>query len=652
MRVHELAKKLNISSKDLISKLKELKIEAKSHMSVIDDDTAEIVLHEVKGSVVEEKAKKQKEKEGLLKEIWVNFPITVKDLSVKIQIKPSDLIKRLMKMSTFATINQSLDNEAAKKAAAGFGFNLKEAPTLEDELLNLNRKVDKNNLVHRPPIVTFMGHVDHGKTSLLDYIRNSKVVSKEAGGITQHIGAYEAILEKGCITFLDTPGHEAFTTMRARGANITDIVVLVVAADDGIMPQTREALDHARTAGVPVIVAVNKIDKPNVNIDKTKKQLAELDLLPEDWGGKTIVAGVSAKTGEGVDHLLDMILLEAEILELKAEPNIPAQGAVVEAAISKGRGAVATVLVKNGTLRVGDLVFAGHYYGKVKAMINDKGQWVKEAGPSVPVEILGLSGIPEAGGLFYVVEDERKARQLSITKLAKMKANLIKPKVHITLEELYTQIKEGKVKEVKLIVKADVQGSAEALCESLVKLTTKEVKLNIIHSEIGLINTSDVMLASASNAIIIGFHIGKDPTADALSKKEDVDIRLYDIIYEVMSDIKAAMEGLLEPHIKQVMTGRAEIRQIFKMSKAGNVAGCIVTKGRIGRTNMARLIRGGERVYEGKISCLKRFKDDVKEVQDGFECGIALSNFSNIREGDIIESYIEEKVARRLEETR
>jgi len=493
-----------------------------------------------------------------------------------------------------------------------------------------------------------MGHVDHGKTSLLDAIRKTKVAESEYGGITQHIGAYKVLLSHGEITFLDTPGHEAFTAMRARGAGVTDIVVLVVAADDGIMPQTQEAIDHARAAGVPIIVAINKIDKPQADIDRVKKQLAKLNLAAEDWGGKTITVSVSAKTGQGIDDLLEMIILEAQMLELKANPDRLARGVVIEAKLSKGRGPVATLLVQNGTLHLGEVIIADKYYGKIKAMYNDRGQSVTSVGPSFPVEVSGLSGISRVGAQFFVIDDEKVARELALKRQENERQQQIKAVKRISLEDLHSQIQEGKIKELRLILKADVQGSLEAIKETLNKLQSQEIKWNIIHEGVSSINTSDVILAIASDALILGFHVEVEAGAKELGVKEGVDIRQYNIIYELANDIKAALEGMLEPKLKKVFLGRVEIRKVFKLSRAGIVAGCFVTKGKINRTASLSLVRNGEVIFEGKLSSLKRFKDDVREVQEGFDCGITLSGFGDIREGDIIEAYDIEKIARKL----
>jgi len=591
----------------------------------------------------------QPKKEIKLQSVEIKFPVTAKELSVKIQVKPNDIISNLMKKGILVTINQTLEEDVAKAIAGDFGYELSKAPTLEEQLLKEHEDEDQSNLVSRSPVVTLMGHVDHGKTSLLDAIRKTNVAEREAGGITQHIGAYRVQTPKGAVTFLDTPGHEAFTAMRARGATATDIVILVVAADDGIMPQTVEAIDHAKAANVSIVVALNKIDKPTADPDRVKKQLNQLGLRPEEWGGKTIVVGVSAKTKQGIDTLLEMVLLEAEMLELKANMNKSANGVVIEGCLSRGRGPIATILVKNGTLKEGDNIVVGAYYGKIRSMINDKGEKISKVFPSMPVEISGLSGVPQAGDQFYVVEDEKKAKEIFQQKEDAVRHERpLSTTKKITLEEIYTQIKEGKIKELNLIIKTDVQGSLEALKESLSKMSTDEVKVNIIHSDVGIINDADIVLASASNAIIIGFNVAISPEADITIKKEGVDIRLYRIIYDITSDIKSAMEGLLEPRIDEVFEGRAVVKQVFKVTKVGTIAGCVVQKGAIGRTDSCKLIRGGKEIYKGKIISLKRFKDDVKEVKEGFECGIGISDFNDMLAGDIIEAFVIRKTARTL----
>jgi len=583
------------------------------------------------------------------KTLELELPITLKDLAIKLQEKPSVIIKGLMGMGVMAGINQLLDEQTVSKVCQKYGCVLTKAPGQEEQLLRSHEEPDDpHTLKPRAPIVTFMGHVDHGKTSLLDAIRKTKVVDSEHGGITQHIGAYRVKFAEGEITFLDTPGHEAFTAMRARGASVTDIVVLVVAADDGIMPQTEEAIDHARAAGVPIIVAMNKIDKQQANVDRLKKQLSTHDLAAEDWGGKTITVPVSAKSGQGIDTLLEMILLEAQMLELKANPSRQAKGVVLEAKMSKGRGPVATLLVQNGTLHLNENIVVGPYFGKLRAMFDAFGHAITHAGPSVPIEILGLGGVPQAGEQFYVIEDEKKARELVELRQEKEKLQQAKTAKKISLEDLYAQIKEGVIKELKLIVKADVQGSLEAIKDTLDKLNVSEIKLEFIHQGVGTINSSDVILAVASNALILGFNVTADDRAKEMSEKEGVEIKTYNIIYELANDIKAAIEGMLEPKTKKIFVGRAEVRKVFKLSRSGLVAGCFVTKGRFTRQLMVTLVRNGETVFDGKLSSLKRFKDDVKEVAEGFECGMTFAGYEAFKEGDVVEGYDIEKIARTL----
>lgn len=583
------------------------------------------------------------------KEIELELPINVKDLAVKLQEKSSVLIKHLMSMGVMAGINQSLDEATLNKLCLKYDFKIKKAPTAEELVLQEHKKIDKpQELKSRSPIVTLMGHVDHGKTSLLDAIRKTKVTEAEHGGITQHIGAYRVSLPQGEITFLDTPGHEAFTAMRARGASITDIVVLVVAADDGIMPQTQEAIDHARAAGVAIIVAINKIDKAGVNIDTVKKQLSLVDLAAEDWGGKTITVPVSAKTGQGIDTLLEMILLQAEIMELKANPNRLAYGVVVEARMAKGRGPVATLLVQNGSLSLNQNIIVGNLYGKIRAMLDDRGHGVTSVGPASPVEVLGITGIPQVGEQFFAIEDEKEAKNLIASRAEKERQQQIKEVKHISLEDLHAQITGGKIKDLKLIIKADVQGSLEAIKDTLEKLNVSEIKINIIHMGAGNINTSDVVLAMASDALILGFNVTADALAKELIAKEGVELKTYSIIYELANDIKAAVEGMLAPKLKKVFLGKAEVRKMFKLTRSGLIAGCYVTKGKINRNCMVTVMRNGEPAFEGKLSSLKRFKDDVREVGEGFECGIAIGGFDQLMEGDIIEAYDIEKIARKL----
>ncbi len=583
----------------------------------------------------------------------LDLPITLKDLAAKIGIKPNEIIVNLMAKSVFATINQNLGEDVVKDILKDRGIEFKRPPKLEDQIAKehreLEEKQDIKHLVSRPPVVTFMGHVDHGKTSLLDFIRKTRVADKEKGGITQHIGAYEVKFKNGSVTFLDTPGHEAFTAMRARGANATDVVVLVVAADDGVMPQTKEALDHARAAGVPIVIALNKCDLPSANIDKVKGQLSQLGLNPEDWGGKTITVSVSAKTGMGVEHLLEMLLLEAELLELKANPHLRARGVVIEGKLSSGQGPVATVLVKNGTLRVGDMVVTGMHYGRIKAMMDHTGNRINEATASKPVSVLGMSGVPMAGDEFFVVKDEKKARTLSLLKQDEARSRKLKTAKRTTLEDFYKQMKEGIAKELVILLKGDVQGSVEALKKSLLELNTKDVKIDIIHADVGNINESDIMLAVVSNAVVIGFNVKIEEGAEALASKEGIEVKMYGIIYEAIQDVVAAMEGLLEPVSKEVFVGRAQVKQVFKVSKVGTIAGSSVVRGKITRAGITKLIRDKAVVYQGKISSLKRFKDDVREVAEGVECGIGLDRHDDIKVGDLIEVYTIEKVARRLD---
>jgi translation initiation factor IF-2 len=551
-----------------------------------------------------------------------------------------------MQMGQLVSINQLLDVNIAIEVAQEFGMEA-QAVSLEKEALGEEAE-DESQAVPRPPVVTIMGHVDHGKTLLLDAIRQTNVVEGESGGITQHIGAYKVKLDNGEVVFLDTPGHEAFTAMRARGAQVTDVVVLVVAADDGVMPQTIEAINHARAAQVPIVVAINKIDKPEANLEKVKQDLTKYDLVPEEWGGKTISVDVSAKQKQGLDTLLEMLLLEAEMLELKANPNKLARGSIIEAGLDRGRGAVATVLVQSGTLRVGDAFVCGLYSGRVRALLDDRGNRIKQALPSTPVEVLGLSGIPQAGDAFVVVPNERRAHQIAESRQQKEREQTLASTSRITLEDLHQQIKDGEVKELKVIIKADVQGSVEAVSEALEKLGTPEVKIISIHGSVGGITESDVMLASASNAIIVGFNVRPEPKATQLAERERVDINLYTVIYQLVADVKAAMEGLLEPVFKEIFLGRVEVRQVFNVSKVGRIAGCYVTEGKVNRGASCRLIRDSVVVYEGNIATLRRFKDDVKEVAAGYECGVGLENFQDIKQGDTVEAYTKEEIAPQL----
>jgi translation initiation factor IF-2 len=574
---------------------------------------------------------------------------TIKEFAEVMGQKVGDVIKKLMTMGMMATQNQAMDMDAAILLAEEYGIKA-EIASIESAEDVLEEKTDEAEVkVPRPPVVTIMGHVDHGKTSLLDAIRETNVVSKEAGGITQHIGAYQVSLKGRDITFLDTPGHAAFTAMRARGAQVTDIVILVVAADDGVMPQTREAISHAKAAGVPIVVAINKIDKPEAKPDRVKQELSEFELIPEEWGGQTIFCEVSAKKRIGLEHLLEMVLIQADVLELKSNPDKMARGTIIEAKLDKGRGPVATVLVQSGTLKGSDVFVTGVQFGRVRALINDKGERVEQAGPSVPVEVIGFSGVPLAGERFVVLEEERKARQIAEIRQAKQRTTEMAAMKKVTLEDLHTQIQEGMVKELNIVLKADVQGSAGAIVDSLEKLSTSAVKLKVIHSSVGAITETDVMLAAASNAIIIGFNVRPEPKATDLAQREGVDVRLYNIIYNAIDDIKAAMEGLLEPTLKERILGRAEVRQTFHVSKVGTVAGCYVLDGIITRqADGVRVLRDNVLIYEGKLHSLKRFKDDVREVQAGYECGLGVENFNDIKVGDIIEAYTIEKVAAKL----
>jgi translation initiation factor IF-2 len=582
------------------------------------------------------------------KPIKVGDTISVKELSEKLGKQATEVIKKLLLLGVMATINQELDFDTATLIATDFGVTVERLIDKGSEEVLLKTEEDKpEDLLPRYPVVTIMGHVDHGKTSLLDAVRETNVIATEAGGITQHIGAYTVNIGDKKIAFLDTPGHEAFTAMRARGAKVTDIAILVVAADDGVMPQTVEAINHVKAANVAIIVAINKIDKPGANPDKVKQELTEFGLLAEDWGGDTIMVPVSAKKKEGIDNLLEMILLVAEMQELKANPNKKGTGTVIEAELDKGKGPVATVLIQDGCLNIGDFFIAGNTYGKVRGMIDDKGKRLKKAGPSTPIEIQGLDEVPDAGDLFIVVDDEKTAKTISEKRKEKQRLTQIQSKQTVTLEELFSQIQEGKVKDLNLIVKADVQGSVEAVKQSLAKLSNEEVKVRTIHGGVGAITESDVMLASASNAIIIGFNVRPQPAAVALAERDKVNIRLYRVIYNAIEDVEAAMKGMLEPEYKEVVLGHAEVRATFKASSIGTIAGCYVTDGKLNRNNDIRIIRDSIVVYEGKLASLKRFKDDVKEVNTGYECGLNIDRFNDIKEGDVIESYTIEAVPRK-----
>jgi translation initiation factor IF-2 len=581
------------------------------------------------------------------KEIAISEGITVKELSEKLGVKASIVIKRLVEKGIFATINQPLETKLAEDLCRDFGARPTRMSYEEEAVQEVELAEVEADLKPRPPVVTVMGHVDHGKTSLLDAIRQTNVADKEAGGITQHIGAYQVELDGRRIVFIDTPGHEAFTRMRARGAKVTDIVVLVVAADDGVMPQTKEAIDHARAAGVPIIVAVNKIDKPEAQPERVKQQLTDLGLMPEEWGGDTIFVPVSAKQKTNIDLLLEMILLVAEMQDLKANPDRPAVATVLEAKLDKGRGPVATVIVRNGTLRVGDHFLCGAVFGKVRALFDDRGRQVKEAGPATPVEIVGLEALPEVGDTLQVVTDLAKARQIAEYREQKAR-EAAQAKTRVSLEQLHTQLREGEVKELNIILKADVGGTAEVLAETLQKLSTEKVQIRVISAGVGAITESDVDLADASNAIIIGFNVRPDRKAQERAEQEKVDIRLHTIIYELTDEIKKAMVGMLEPVYREVFKGRAEVKEIFRIAKVGTVAGCVVVEGVIPRDAEVRLLRDNVVVYTGRIESLKRFKNDASEVRQGQECGMALAGFQDIKPGDIIEAFVKEKVAPEL----
>ena len=691
IRVHELRKKISeaikkdIENKELIEKLLEFGIEVKSHSSSIQEKDAELILEfyleesspkEEKKSDVEiasidnkqEKSNKKnkkskqnkkedkKEKEDMINEnvqsedddikiIQIEKTITVKELAEKLDTTSSDIVMRLMKRGVMANLNQEIDFELASSICEEFDVLTEEAEEIDILEETFKEEDDDENLSERPPVVVVMGHVDHGKTSLLDSIRKSRVTEKEAGGITQHIGAYTVSIDNKPITFLDTPGHEAFTAMRMRGASVTDIAILVVAADDGVMPQTVEAINHAKAAGVEIIVAINKIDKESANPDRVKQELTEYGLLAEDWGGDTICVPVSAVSKEGIDNLLEMIILVAEMKELRANHHKKARGTVIEAKLDKGRGSVATVLVQSGTLKVGDPVVAGSTYGKIRAMMNDKGQKVKLAGPSIPVEILGLSEVPSAGDSFYVAKSDKQARQVAEAVIAKDRVDMIKSTPQkVSLDDLFTQIQSGNMKELNIVIKADVQGSVEAVRSSLEKLSNEEVRIRTIHGGVGAITESDVMLASASNAIIIGFNVRPENTAKSVAEDQKVDVRLYRVIYNAIEDINSAMKGMLDPVYEEKVIGHAEIRQIFKASGVGTIGGSYVTDGKIIRNSQVRIIRNGIVVYEGELAALRRFKDDVKEVNSGYECGLLFNKFNDIKEGDQVEAFIMEQI--------
>ncbi|OMF36765.1 translation initiation factor IF-2 [Paenibacillus sp. FSL H8-0548] len=581
------------------------------------------------------------------KKIIVRGTMTVGELAKLLHKDASEVIKKLIFLGVMATINQEIDMDAIHLIATDYGVEVEvKIPVEEDSFETVEEADEETDLVSRPPVVTIMGHVDHGKTTLLDAIRKTNVTSGEAGGITQHIGAYQVEINNKKITFLDTPGHEAFTLMRARGAQVTDITIIVVAADDGIMPQTVEAISHAKAAGVPIIVAVNKIDKPEANIEKIKQEMTEYELVPEEWGGDTIFVEVSAKQRIGLEGLLEMILLVAEVNDYKANPNKRARATVIEAELDKGKGPVARILVQHGTLKIGDAFVAGNCFGRIRAMVNDKGRRLKEAGPSTPIEITGLTEVPQAGDPFMVFEDERKARAIADRRSIKQRQTDMGSNTRVTLEDLYNHIKDGEIKDLNVIIKSDVQGATEALKGSLAKIEIEGVRVKIIHSGVGAITESDIILASASNAIVIGFNVRPDPQAEATIAQEKVDVRMHRVIYNVIDEIEQAMKGMLDPIYKEVVIGHAEVRNVFKVTKVGAIAGCMITSGKITRSAEARLIRAGIVVFTGKIESLKRFKDDAKEVAQGYECGITLDRFNDLREGDTIEAFVMETVER------
>ncbi|MEW4218201.1 translation initiation factor IF-2 [Rossellomorea marisflavi] len=712
IRVYEYAKKHNVSSKNVIDKLKELNIEVSNHMATLEDGTIKKLDKTYEGKKPVAGSKEQKpaaqsgqgdskkpasaaqknnkgpqnrgnnnnkkgpnnfnrnnknnnnrnkqnrntkpapqqqpvKKKELPAKITFTDSLTVAELAKKLYKEPSEIIKKLFMLGVMATINQELDKDSIELIAGEYGVEVEEEIRIDATDLEVYfTEDDAEQVQERPSVVTIMGHVDHGKTTLLDSIRNTKVTAGEAGGITQHIGAYQVEVEGKKITFLDTPGHAAFTTMRARGAKVTDIAIIVVAADDGVMPQTVEAINHAKAAEVPIIIAVNKMDKEAANPDRVMQELTEYELVPEAWGGDTIFVPLSALSGEGIDNLLEMIILVTEVEELKANPKRLALGTVIEAQLDKGRGSVATLLVQNGTLKVGDPIVVGNTYGRVRAMVNDLGRRVKDAGPSAPVEITGLNDVPQAGDRFVVFEDEKTARSVGEARATQALQAQRGEKSKVSLETLFEQMKQGEMKDLNLVLKADVQGSVEALAASLLKIEVEGVNIRIIHTGVGAINESDITLASASNAIVIGFNVRPDVNAKRTAEAEGVEIRLHRIIYKVMEEIEAAMKGMLDPEFEEKIIGQAEVRQTFKVSKVGTIAGSYVTEGKISRDSGVRLIRDGIVIFEGELDALKRFKDDAKEVARGYECGITIKNFNDVKEGDVIEAFVMEEISR------
>ncbi|HLS35364.1 MAG TPA: translation initiation factor IF-2 [Bacillota bacterium] len=671
MRVYEYAREHDLTSREVLQYLEELNIEITNHMATIDSDIQKQLDDMIYGEAdtedvqVDKVAQEQEELTQVHEEVEIaeeieeeqekssenvltyTEPITVEELAEKLEKDVAEIIKNLMFLGVMATKNQNLDDTAVELICEEYGYTAQKEEIFDETDLYKYISEDKSeNLVERPSVVTIMGHVDHGKTTLLDAIRKTKVTEGEAGGITQHIGAYQIETSGKKITFLDTPGHEAFTSMRSRGAQVTDIAILVVAADDGVMPQTVEAINHAKEAGVPIIVAVNKMDLEEANPDRVMQELTEYELVAEDWGGDTIFVQMSARQGDGIDDLLEMILLVAEMEELKANPNKEAFGTVIDAELDRGRGSVASLLIQNGTLRIGDPLVIGNTYGKVRAMVNDLGQRIEEAGPSTPVEITGLNDVPEAGDQFLVFAEERKARQIGMARERQQIEEERSEKSRISLDDLFEQIKQGDMKEIKIIIKADVRGSAEALASSLQKIEVENVKVQIIHIGVGAITESDIILASASNAIVIGFNVRPDVNAQKAAQSEGVDVRLHRVIYQAIEEVEAAMKGLLDPEYEEKVIGQAEVRETFHVSRIGTIAGCYVTDGKIQRDAGIRLIRNGVVQHEGEILDLKRFQDDVREVTQNYECGITIKDYNDIKEGDIIEAFIMEEIER------
>ena len=645
VRVYELAKELGIGNTELLAKLKDLGVQVSSHSSALDASTAE---------TVKEMLAPEKPAAPPAKVVEMGPSTSVRDLAESLGVNAADIQKRLVEIGILAGINQQVGADVAQKVADHYGYTVKvtqkrDQHKEEHKVLHPQPKSKHGSkILGRPPVVTIMGHIDHGKTTLLDAIRKTSVTEQEFGGITQHIGAYQVEVNGKKITFLDTPGHEAFTAMRARGASVTDIAVLVVAADDSVMPTTLEAIDHARAANVPIVVAINKIDKENANLERTRQQLAENNLVPEDWGGDTVTVPISAKQGTGIEELLEMILLVAEVAELKGDASGLARGTVIEAKLDKFKGPVATVLVSKGTLKVGLPVVAGEAFGKIKAMFDDKGQKVTKAGPATPVEILGLSTVPNAGDPLVSIKDEREARQIAEARQMENRQDRMDSSQRITLEDLYRQIREGTVKDLNVVLKGDVQGSLEALRQSMEQLATDEVRVRIIHIGVGAISESDVILAAASNAIVLGFNVKVLPEAQRASEVEKVEIRTYQVIYELLNDVKGAMVGMLEPVFEETLLGKAEVRKLFRLPGGGSIAGSYVTEGKVQRNTEIRVIRNAEVIYTGKLTSLKHIKEDVREMAQGFECGLMVDGFNAFQEGDIVESFTQKQIARAL----